>query len=237
MQRLSRRTTHARPTNLLSDAMLLFNLSDRPTKSQIKARYYELAKLHHPDANHATDSDVTSRRADFLMVQAAFESLMLEADQRSEGAAATSAQNASRGAARGRPIRTRARRTSARERTLGEVLCEGCEPEAVESVWRDVLERKLVVSAAMTNDLFKACAGGGGAALALRILREASDHDLMTAEVRTASIVSLLSWCKEEELSDSTFAVVAEIRDEDRTPEVLAALSSTFSYFPSGASF
>ena len=36
---------------------------------------------------------------------------------------------------------------------------------------------------------------------------------------------------------ESPFEVVDEIREEDRTPEVLAALSATFSQFPSGASF
>ena len=58
----------------------------------------------------------------------------------------------------------------------------------------------------------------------------------MTPAARSEALVSLLAWCKEDEL-DCTFDVCDEIGDDDKTPEVLAALSATFSYFPSGASF
>ena len=37
-------------------------------------------------------------------------------------------------------------------------------------------------------------------------------------------------WFKEDEL-EVTFEVVDEVRDSDRTPEVLAALNATFSYY------
>ena len=71
---------------------------------------------------------------------------------------------------------------------------------------------------------------------ALRILRDATARGLLPQDVRSSALVSLLTRCKEEEL-DVTFEVVDEIREEDRTPEVLTALSATFSQFPSGASF
>ena len=72
---------------------------------------------------------------------------------------------------------------------------------------------------------------------AVLILREAQAQELLTREVRSSTIVSLLTLCKEEGAMESTFEVVDMITDDDRTEEVLAALSSTFSYFPSGASF
>ena len=40
-------------------------------------------------------------------------------------------------------------------------------------------------------------------------------------------------WFKEDELEVS-FEVVDEVRESDRTPEVLAALNATFSYYGRG---
>ena len=124
--------------------------------------------------------------------------------------------------------------------TLGEILCRrlDSEPNAYGAVWEDISSQRLVVSANMTCALFKACAvSGDGMPAALRLLREMQDQQVLTPEVRASSIVSLLTLCKEEGAMETTFEVVDMITDADRTPEVLAALSSTFSYFPSGASF
>jgi hypothetical protein len=124
--------------------------------------------------------------------------------------------------------------------TLGEILCQRLadEPHAFGEVWTDTLERNLAVTSAMTTALFKACAASGaGMPAALDIFRQATARNLLTAEVRTCSLVSLLTLCKEDNL-ETTFEVVDLITDEDKQdPEVFAALSSTFSFFPSGASF
>ena len=86
------------------------------------------------------------------------------------------------------------------------------------------------MSATIACALFKAAAeAGGGMPAALAIFREAQAQHVLTREARTASIVSLLTLCGEAGEMDSTFAVVDMITEEDRTPEVLAALSSTFS--------
>ena len=127
--------------------------------------------------------------------------------------------------------------------TLGEVLCARLagEPEAAAVVWEDIKSGRYEVTTKMADLLFKACAthrpGTGGMRSALAILRDGTALGMFPSSVRATAIVSLLTWCKEQEELDATFEVVDEIRDEDRTPEVLAALSSTFSYFPSGASF
>ena len=64
---------------------------------------------------------------------------------------------------------------------------------------------------------------------------QVADLQKKLASLQSVDAVAALQR-KEEEL-DVTFEVVDEIREEDRTPEVLAALSATFSQFPSGASF
>ena len=85
-------------------------------------------------------------------------------------------------------------------------------------------------SSSITSSLFKACAkSAGGLPAALAILREAETEHRMTAEVRTCSLVTLLALCEAEGAMDVTMELVDMIREEDRTPEVLAALSSFFS--------
>ena len=183
----------------------------------------------------------------FLKVQQAYEELM--APPRtivSARGTATSQSSAARGGGGGSSSsssgsqRQRAPpRPSVRPPTIGEILCRRLEddPTAYEEIWKDTLERQLGVTANMTCAIFKACAvSGAGMPAALAIFREAAHAGVLTQEVRTASLVSLLTLCKEQDL-DTTFVVVDEITDADRTPEVLAALSSAFSYFPSGASF
>ena len=206
------------------------------TKAELRAKYYELAKMTHPDSREDNCAE------EFLAVQRAFEELMTEVGKRP---ATTSASSAARGGTaaasqtsrKGRPA---ARPFAGQPPTLGEVLCERLkhDPAAYGEVWTDVLERRLDVSSAMTCAIFKACAASGaGMSAALEVFQEATAEQMLTAQVRTSSLVSLLTLCKEENL-DVTFEVVELITDEDKQdPELFAALSSTFSFFPSGASF
>ena len=204
------------------------------TRAAIRLKYFELAKETHPDTNPDAEP------GDFLAVQQAFEELMAAptAPQR----VTTAANKAARGSAAQPPPRRSgsARPAGARPLSLGEILCQRLEeePTAYRDVWDDIVGRKLEVNANITCAIFKACAASGaGMPAAVLILREAQAQELLTREVRSSTIVSLLTLCKEEGAMESTFEVVDMITDDDRTEEVLAALSSTFSYFPSGASF
>ena len=201
------------------------------SKSQVKARYYELAKQTHPDVAAADGA------ANFVEIQSAFEELLAEIDARSRSSGGRSARGAAGPSAHPR-ARAAARAAAPRPRTLGEVLCDRLkdEPAAVGAVWSDVVSHELSCTIGMIDDIIGACASHGGMPEALRILRDATARGLLPQDVRSSALVSLLTRCKEEEL-DVTFEVVDEIREEDRTPEVLAALSATFSQFPSGASF
>ena len=113
----------------------------------------------------------------------------------------------------------------------------GAEPLREQSVVSglDVRDRRrtrpgTAAASSITSSLFKACAkSAGGLPAALAILREAETAHRMTAEVRTCSLVTLLALCEAEGAMDVTMELVDMIREEDRTPEVLAALSSFFS--------
>ena len=209
------------------------------SRAVLRERYYQLAKETHPDTATAGADG-----ASFVAVRAAFEEL-LEASA-SSPVARTAPNTAARGGASqwaSSPPRAHASAGSSGGPSLGEVLCERLreEPEAARVVWEDLRSRRLRVSPAMADALFRACARAhadtsDGMRAALGILREATALGMVTHEVRADALVSLLTWCKEDEL-DCTFEVCDEIGEDDRTPEVLAALSATFSFFPSGASF
>ena len=216
------------------DPHAVLGLSIGASEREIKLRYYELAKQTHPDAMGGDGS-----AASFLAVQDAFSQLMNKATTRGAEAkrGATTGTRRAAGPAAGAKV------YQAKPPTLGEVLCArlASEPEAAAIVWEDIKSGRYEVTTKMSDMLFKACAthlpGTGGMRNALAILRDGTALGMFPPSVRATAIVSLLTWCKEQEELDATFEVVDEIRDEDRTPEVLAALSSTFSYFPSGASF
>ena len=229
----------------VSDARALF--PSKATKAELRAKYYELAKATHPDSRRANDDGaiagelVEDDDSEFLAVQQAYEELMAEVGQQSAKATTTTAaSSAARGGAQPRRQRATVRPSAGRPPTLGEILCERLvhEPSAFAEVWADAMERRLDISSAMTCAIFKACAtSGAGMRAALTIFREATAEQVLTQQVRTTSLVSLLTLCKEENL-DVTFEVVDLITDDDKLdPELFAALSSTFSFFPSGASF
>tara|TARA_B100000524_G_scaffold34920_1_gene17181 strand:- start:77 stop:883 length:807 start_codon:yes stop_codon:yes gene_type:complete len=214
-------------------------------------------------ALEAPPSEASSSR--FVEIRDAFEVLMAacrEDDHTSSSTAATSARNSARGAThRERQRQHTAASDPPRAPSLGEVLCGRlqAEPGAWSEVWQDLRTHTLPVTGAMADTLFKAIArsekikrenriskisnsGVGessearGMSSALDLFREASRLGMLNADARPAALVSLLSWCRESSL-DASFDVCNEVREEDKTPELLAALSETFSYFPSGASF
>lgn len=200
------------------------------TRAAIRSRYFELAKQTHPDSNPEAPEGA------FLAIQQAFEELLAEeASVGAQRAPGTAASAAARGGTRGPQQQARPpprRPAAARPPTLGEILCQRLEeePGAHGEVWSDILQRKLELSSSITSSLFKACAkSAGGLPAALAILREAETEHRMTAEVRTCSLVTLLALCEAEGAMDVTMELVDMIREEDRTPEVLAALSSFFS--------
>ncbi|KAM5530642.1 hypothetical protein V8D89_011564 [Ganoderma adspersum] len=62
--------THARPT-----PHQIFHLPVGASQNDIKARYYELVRMHHPDAPYARDLSPTIRRSRFQAITAAYDTL------------------------------------------------------------------------------------------------------------------------------------------------------------------
>lgn len=164
-----------------SEPLAVLGLPEGASRQSIKMRYYELAKLTHPDSR-AEDEQEDSDLPSFLEVISAFEELM-ELDSSSlQGKPSQSAPNhAARGGggashhARGKYEGGRRRR----EKTLGEVLVEQLEEEplAIEKVWADIKSGRLTVHGTMLDALFRACGrvhkeAGGGLPAALAILRD-----------------------------------------------------------------
>ena len=77
----------------------------------------------------------------------------------------------------------------------------------------------------MLDELFRACASNGeGLPGALAILRDATRRGLVSTRVREAAMVSLIKWCKED--ADSFRAILAEVNEQEKTPETIEMLSN-----------
>ena len=206
----------------------VLGLSAGAPPRDIKARYYELAKQMHPDANQAEDAQEA-----FVGLLEAFELAMaFEVSSGGASSSTTSASSAARGA-HGSAARSTGHRPATkpgeRVATLGEVLCERLrdEPAAAREVWADIVDRGLEVRESMLEALFRACGarGGGGLTQALLILREARQRDLLTAATRSAAAIFVIKWCKEDR--DSFGRIMGELDAEDAAS---AEVRETLSY-------
>ena len=205
----------------------MLGLHDGATKREVKAAYYELAKICHPDVvGSEGEQDAENIAARFLQIASAFEMLMdADLDGDRTRSAGSSVASAARGGGRG-PGRSRKAAGSGgrslRKRSLGEVLCDQLEddPHAAGAVWGDIRERGLDVHESMLDVLFRACAvTGQGLPRAIAILREATDAGLLSRHARMGAIVSLIKWCKEDR--GSFEMILNELDETERTPAVM----------------
>ena len=124
----------------------------------------------------------------------------------------------------------RRNKPGARQKTLGEVLCERLrdEPPAWAEVWAELKQSRLDVTTAMIDGLLKACGkSGGGLHDAIGMLRDASASGMMHQPVRNQALGSLLNLAIE--LDWDVDAAVNEINDVDReSPEVIAAIGAVY---------
>ena len=210
----------------------VMGLDESASRQQIKMRYYELAKLTHPDAQaeEADDSPEPEQplQRSFLEVHAAFEELMelVAIVTATGGAARPSARTSAGGRAAARRKAGAGASAAMRKKTLGEVLCERLkeEPHAVAEVWGDIKERQLPVVSTMLEECFRACSiAGGGLPAALGILRDATRLGLLTTQVREAALISLIKWCKEDKTSVET--IMNEIGEEERSKDLMESVS------------
>ncbi|KAK7676634.1 hypothetical protein QCA50_020377 [Cerrena zonata] len=63
--------THARPT-----PHQIFHLPTTATKQDVKSRYYDLVRIHHPDSPHCRHLDSAIRHAQFQSIRSAYDYLM-----------------------------------------------------------------------------------------------------------------------------------------------------------------
>mmetsp|Transcript_45146 Transcript_45146/g.146842 ORF Transcript_45146/g.146842 Transcript_45146/m.146842 type:complete len:247 (-) Transcript_45146:30-770(-) len=208
-------------TRLSVDASLaVMGLSHGASPTEVKLRFYELAKLTHPDA--VRDAPPTAGQPTFVEVLSAFEVLVAEEAAAAASAGATAPNAAARGGA-GPARRTSRAAAARRKKTLSEVLCERLEeePSAAMAVWTDLKQRELPLNEATMDLLFRACARSGGLPAAEAVMREAVG--LLTPSVRAAALVSLIKWCKEDK---SSFEKIMNLVDEaERTPEEMEYMS------------
>ena len=135
------------------------------SSSDVKKRYYQLAKETHPDTmpaatevDEATSADSLKR---FLAVQGAFEVLMEELKHANK-AQPTSKNAAARGSGT-RPSRAgSAPRPGERPLSLAEILCQRLDDEpgvdGVLRIWAEIMEQRLQVTERVANALFRECA-------------------------------------------------------------------------------
>jgi len=208
-------------------------------RKEIKQRFYELAKTMHPDVVQAAlkqegvDADEEEIHGEFVRITSAFEACLddLESEAAFGAARATAPSAAARGGARSTRRRQAPRmvrhKDGIRTKSLGEILCEDLreDPVSAMDVWEDILAQHCDVRESMLDELFRACAASGaGLTSARSILRDATRRGLITKAVREAGVVSLIKWCKED--ADSFRAILAEVDEQEKTPETLEMLSN-----------
>jgi curved DNA-binding protein CbpA len=224
------------------EARALLGVSGGADAHAIKVAYFEHAKQSHPDLN-PEDEDAAER---FARAADAHDLLLSHLEQRATagstgGAEDTVGRTGSRDAGRGQGAPSSGAQgvrahTAPRMPTAAELICQRLEsePDATREVWLELQRHRVAIDGPAMDSLFRAC-GGSRRDEALQLFEESAPR--LSVEARRSALVSLLSWCHEEAASDWTFKAVGLVTPDDLTPEVQAALSRTFSYFPSGASF
>jgi len=161
----------------------------------------------------------------FLEVQAAYE-LLMEAAENGGGVL----QADSRG-------RRKETGPKMRAKTLGEVLVERLveEPEAVGTVWGDIVAQGCGVSVPMIERLFKAHAHHGraetnkGMDAGLEMLLQGVEVGLVSQTTRSAAMVHLLTGWKDANEEYVVNVVIEHVTDEDREDAtVMAAIGAVF---------
>lgn len=213
--RLTSAPSRALSTGITGNPWSTLGLPQGSSKTQIKRRFYELAKQTHPD----TAQEIEASR--FLDIRAAYEALLKgevyvppaapsTSPNKSAAAACSSAKSTRRGA-KGRMV--------TRQRTQGDFLCDRLreDPGGAFEVWQLICERELEVTSSMLEELFRACGARGGAGLdgALYILRDATLRGTVTPEQRELSMITMVKWCKED--GNSFAKIQAEMRETERT--------------------
>jgi len=194
------------------DPHRLFGLPVGSGRDAIRRRYFELAKQTHPDTTKGGESGVGGESgsgtvdpaAAFVELHAAFEVLLRSASAATSvsDAQTSGASNSARGGggAWARKGAAGARPFEPRSVSLAEVLALRLEeePEALRSVWEEILSRQLEIDARAADALFRACSRtapqGEAMAEALRLLRDATASGQLSGAHRSAALVSLLSW-------------------------------------------
>lgn len=244
-----RRFCSAAPPDI-HQAWKLFGLPPGTELPQIRRRFYKLAKLTHPDVIKEHKEGASEEGACFVKILAAFEILeedaLMSAASPQQGVRGSTAPNsAARGGGGGGGHRRQRRRPGVvrdREPTLGELLCERlhAEPAAAREVYDDIVAQQLSIRETMIDAIFRACGtkGGGGLPVAVEILRDAKERDLLTRPQRQAACISMIKWCKED--SSSFSRIVSEFGEEaDRTPaerDTLAYANALYSGLSEGYS-
>ncbi len=232
-------------------AYRLLELDQNATRAHLKKRFYDLAKLTHPDVApptaalgaadaesdadasadaYAAPSDTTAPR--FIDVLAAYELLDATLQQRhDDGAGVHGATSPANAAPSSSPLRRNRRSASARrlrEKSLGELLCDRLDddPGAALEVWKDIKRRRLRVVAPMLDSLFRALAAQkspGGLEAGLSIMREARAEGMLTLAVRDAGLVALIKWLKEDR--ESFASIYASVEESEKSPDTMEHLS------------
>ena len=218
--------------------LAVLGLQSGATKSEVKSRFYMLAKQVHPDV---ADGEGPNDAFPFVEVLAAYEALIaeIEAGGNDGRAGSTTAPNkAARGGSAHRRHSNAKRPPQARiEWTVGEILCEqlledDCSAHTLATVWEDVKSfyrrESRPASEFMVDALFSACAKtGGGFDGALAMLRDGKECGAMSGAAQVSAVCALMKWCGEDDRVTFEF-VVNEVDEWERTPEALDRLHSAY---------